>query len=792
MKRFVTFVIIVGLPLTLLAHNTNVTHPLLTLEAIRLIKKSEDSSSQKQYEELYRTAQSDFLDETYRDITEYPYYWGVWNTPSWTDKGSERLYGTIRDANADEDPGFFSSDEPYQGLFAANPMNVISGVVREDTPFTKVVNHFFHAYTGSRLIVGGFAYLNSTNSRDRALGFLIESANIYAYEAYADPTQFNADEWVNPGAVYNTQTLAKMLAFQSFGEALHHVEDMSSIAHVQNDAHLVFSASELDDYEGLYIPNKIFQLHQDSTPNVQNWFTKTRNDGVPATVSSPLDIWPNPQATMQWNSNSLAHKVYNASVFKGRLDKPGINSFSDNFGATAAGSGELKEMFGDRLQYVRYSILRYPHWRIEGVGDWDYLFGGSSEAWWPATDFGGPANDGNGNEYYYIEQKLGDEYDNSENNLVKVAGGIRKDLLSEYSATNNKLDDVGLPDGGIKLVQKFTDQLLPLAIEYAAGFSQYWYDHVNSPPYLKSVTVRQKGLDAKLPNASDVTEGYQFTAYQARWQNVASVLVAHDNQQAVFTGKRKLKKERLTQPLYNNKEIELILAFSEAIKPPISNSGVYDVSSGFKLELQVLSTNTTTQHEEIAQTIQLNMETLKYVANKSDILEADLKYKLEDPDKIESHMKGSVWKVTVPAAQLEAINNLEGAVRLVVLAEDKNNHRTKDDSGVVQGHELDSTPDTPARVFATTGGDGIIFKWHTKTSFVPSETVLPAYINSKDDKGNSLPLDAFSYDYSTGDNNHILWFSPSVDLDEMILKADKDTDSVSITTLPEKDSTLPR
>jgi len=287
------------------SHNTNVTHPLLTLEAIRLIENGDKTVNE--YSELYRSVQTGFADladpPDYRGITEYPFYWGVWNTEDWKDPREQRLYKDFDESEKDEDPGFLSLDKPYQTLFTTNKFNVINGVVREDTPATKVLNHFYHAYTAKSLC--GVNITGCDNSKNRAMPFLIESANIYGYEAYTDSFTEHDDEWLNIGAYlptpFDDRAFAKQLAFQSFGEALHHVEDMSSIAHVQGDAHLTskytdpilnfIGDSEKDDYEGLYVPNRVFEFHADS--NLDNWFVKTRNSS-PADIQRVSDIWSPP------------------------------------------------------------------------------------------------------------------------------------------------------------------------------------------------------------------------------------------------------------------------------------------------------------------------------------------------------------------------------------------------------------------------------------------------------------------------------------------------------------------
>jgi hypothetical protein len=677
----------------------------------------------------------------------------------------------------------------YKKLYEANENNVISGVVSEDHPVSKVLHHFYHAYTGKPLtigtVVGDDSLREVDDSLSRALGFLKSSVNIYSYEAHQDESTFNADEWVNPEAIPNDKPYAKMLSFHKFGEALHHVEDMSSIAHVHNDAHLSFFDPEHDDYEGKYIPNKIFQLHNRAGGEVK-WF---KDSEKPFYISGIKDIWPEPSNSLNWSTKSLARKVFNASIFKAKLPLPGVQTvIQPNKDATVLyylkdspypASGELVEMFGDKLRTYQHSNIVFPVWKIEGVGDWHYLDKGTwTDAWWPITEFNGPAGDADGEQYFYLEQKMGDEY-NTDADLVKVEG-IRENLFDDFSPENNiKFNKDTI------LLQVLAEKLIPLAIEYTAGFSQYWYDHVNSPPYLKSVIVRQKALAVKMPNMAEVSDEYEFIGYQARWQNVASTLTTRNEETAIFTSKRKLKKERLTQPLYNNKDIEIILAFSEAIKPPANENGVYDSNSGFKLSLEVVTKDEGALEETSVDLLELDMSALEFEANSDDTLEAALIYKSEDPINIEKHMKGSVWKIIIKASELKKSDKLQGAVRLVVHAEDRNKHRTTD-LGVVQGHKLDSTPNTPARVYATIVGDDIEYLWHNATSFNLEN--VPEFIASVDEEGNLLPEDAFSYDYQEGDNNHILWFSSPGDNDFIPdIQTGEAADAVLITTLPEEE-----
>ena len=131
-----TFVAITSF--VVLAHDTKVTHPVITLEAIRLLEKQDKVKGE--FSELYRiTSDKKILKESI-----YPLFWGAWNAAKngpWS-KTDERIYPDMDAADADEDNGFWHNlvTTPYADLHEINDMTVISGVVREDHPFTKVLN----------------------------------------------------------------------------------------------------------------------------------------------------------------------------------------------------------------------------------------------------------------------------------------------------------------------------------------------------------------------------------------------------------------------------------------------------------------------------------------------------------------------------------------------------------------------------------------------------------------------------------------------------------------------------
>lgn len=158
-----------------LAHDTKVTHPVITLEAIRLLENQDKVKGE--FAELYRVME----DENILDGGKFPLFWGAWNAASdgpWSETDvKKRIYPNMDAADTDETDGFWHDlvTTPYAGLHQINDMTVISGVVREDHPFTKVLNHFYHAYSTAPLTILGKEL--GENSKTRALTFLVRSAN---------------------------------------------------------------------------------------------------------------------------------------------------------------------------------------------------------------------------------------------------------------------------------------------------------------------------------------------------------------------------------------------------------------------------------------------------------------------------------------------------------------------------------------------------------------------------------------------------------------------------------------
>ena len=183
---------------TAYAHDTTHIHPLITAKIAELIKRTDDVG--KNYIDIYKSVEDP-----------------IYGLPP----GEERLYwGTDHDiiglSVAPDKVKYLMKDQqkPYKDY-----NNVIDGVVQEDVPGGKVTDHFYHATTGIGLKIDSVLTPDGKPSAVVAMKFFNES--IKRMGGYTED--------------------AKHTAFFEFGHALHHVEDMSSPAHIHNDPHLTFS-----------------------------------------------------------------------------------------------------------------------------------------------------------------------------------------------------------------------------------------------------------------------------------------------------------------------------------------------------------------------------------------------------------------------------------------------------------------------------------------------------------------------------------------------------------------------
>ena len=142
------------------AHDTTHIHPLITAKIAKLIKNNDAGNNS--YEEIYRPVESP-----------------IYGLP----EGEERLYwGTDFDlapppvgfpvdgTQVKKEDHLLDLDEaPYTRY-----SNVIDGVVQEDIPATKVLNHFYQAETGKELTLNNVS-LGGVNSANTAMKYFNEA-----------------------------------------------------------------------------------------------------------------------------------------------------------------------------------------------------------------------------------------------------------------------------------------------------------------------------------------------------------------------------------------------------------------------------------------------------------------------------------------------------------------------------------------------------------------------------------------------------------------------------------------
>src|SRR5690606_20608718 len=621
------------------AHNTNTTHTAITDQALALIKKDDEQS--QAYSELY-------LEDSEYHETKSPKqyklrYWGA--DPVFTQNDSE------------------NDDKADFKAFTKQRLNVMDGVVMEDHPLNRVFSHFYHAYSGIPMTTGSYwaatalavsrrillpfsddellgLFGKNEPSKRTGIRFFDQAVEVFGY----------LDEEQDPEG-FRDMHQAKELGFWLYGHSLHHVEDMNSIAHVTNDMHLTEGAQvhgERDDFEAHYLPSKLWSNHAE----IRQLFNVAEGSGpkTPTPINSFDQIWPvpvpNPTDLIvgengQLETTSMARTVFNFAHFQGKLEYP-VSMLWRLLTSKKCGEGEIAEMFnyglppGQCRLRIEWKNPFLSSWQIDGIGGYYYgtFNAHSGSAWWEASHFGGPAG------YFYIEQtmngvELGETYTDS--NLV-VPPGIRSDFTKKYDKVSNPVRaNVSGPGDHGALTRYYATTLVPLGVRYAAGYSKFWYDIVNTPPYLKRVQVYQ-GNESR---------------YAASWKDEYTsrdVILKHEKR---FNVDEILKmsyvKSRYLTPdpkhpvigFINPKEgFQIRLEFNEPIRDPNNDN------SGFSIGF--------------VNSITLQKDTHYTVAACTDY---------EPAQKNSSQwMQGRCWEVKVNAGSLP--QDLNGRVKLKVQAKD--------------------------------------------------------------------------------------------------------------------------
>jgi hypothetical protein len=254
------------------AHDTTHIHPLISAKISDLIELTD--AGVDVYEELYRdlpVAEQDPLNPARQRL-----YWGTDFDPA----GMNKAIAEGRPLSE------YLVKDQFDDYTRNN--NVIDGVVYEDRPATKVINHFYQANSGNPLTLSVLGALGE-NSETRAMRFFNQSIS----------------------KMYEYTNKSKQEAFFLFGQALHHLEDMTSPAHVHNDAHLTLDMivtnidSDKDDYEGWWLPQqKIVDA------NLSAYFAGATS--ITPVTNPWVDIWGKTAADNSLVQKTWATTTYNA------------------------------------------------------------------------------------------------------------------------------------------------------------------------------------------------------------------------------------------------------------------------------------------------------------------------------------------------------------------------------------------------------------------------------------------------------------------------------------------------
>lgn len=684
------------------AHDTTHIHPMITKRVSDLIAREDGTNAR--YSELYKKVDGQPL---------RGHYWGkdrdLDNLSELTnlDYLFEDQLGYYGDNSADNEIGFTHYD------------NVMDGVVQEDAPSLKVLNHFYHAKSGSELALNGYS-LNAIPSVDVAMMHFKKS--ISWYNGYTEA--------------------AKKRAYFIFGQSLHHVEDMSSPAHVHNDAHLTISDHEKDDYEGWFLPVQKRIDHIDG-PSAGNKVDEFFGDIANYTIRPVNDPWRD-----IWGANDDASMVgytYNSTSFSGSLAFPysvrvlGV-VVEDAESPTFSPSGELAEMFPECsvtntnhcLEWVEDGLIVPAHWQIRGVGEFHHqYFVGSANDWWAVEFETNPdiatSQTANFIGDFYIEQLSINTSNETPEGEALIPERVRQPLHNGELVDNvdNK-----------SLMEIYARNLLQPGVEFSAGFSQYWFDVANTPPFLQRVVVSQMH-----------SNGQNSTVYDAGWSDVTATFQDTHNivnspdcnlftcpQVPVSIEQTIARQFDLTfgsnfslddfRHIHARDAATLVLYFNEPIKAItelrfghfIGDSCV-QVGSCLTIDVPSLTSINALQGTQ------------------------DPWIKTEDND--------ATWIITLKPEQLMLLN---GKVQLSVSAIDKNNHR--DGQGGTSGGQLDSSPVTPAKrnMFVSSNNRENHFPWHRESE----NNGIPAGDDTQSDDERQANID-YSYDPGA-DKNHILLF----------------------------------
>ena len=386
--------------------------------------------------------------------------------------------------------------QAYQG----QPPSLISGSVLEDHPVENVFNHFYHAISGKKMFIDNKLAQLFISEREKILAELKESLTftnailvygaIYLLEKFKptldaiennkDSFTYAREHWKTAIEKYNEGDLSQ--AYFYLGRVVHLVEDLSSPAHVHNDLHLTLFdqlLEESDPYEGKHVPRQLSNL----LPPVGLDFKRYN---IPE-IKKLSDIWGKEKET-------FSGRTYRTAAFPGQLDR-----FSEE------ASGRISEMFDFKFTPIEQENgPDLPLWEINNNGRRFFYFGKDKSAflrtgelslaevtddWWETSDLGGFQN------HYYFEKTL----------------DLKPEVFYEYNPKNDSYNRRDQSEPKKSMAEFYAERLLQPAVEYAAGVMKHFYEVVNRPPYVESVTVWQR-----LPGES----GESHVLYEALWEKI--------------------------------------------------------------------------------------------------------------------------------------------------------------------------------------------------------------------------------------------------------------------------------
>ena len=744
-KLLIKFTIVVfmsSLSAPIMSHDTTHIHPLITSEIGKFIKDEDiKPGGANAYSDIYEPNPKPINGI---DKTEQFLYWGT----DYDQKG-------LIDAQDKVDYLMYDRQKPYKHY-----NNVIDGVVQEDVPGGKVMDHFFQALTGNALNVPVY---NEINSATRAMQFFNES--VARMGGYTED--------------------AKGTAFFEFGHALHHVEDMSSPAHIHNDPHLTLLEAEKDDYEGWYLPQVKLDGTLSNGTKIGELFA---NIGDVKTVNNPwIDTWGKD------NPNSMVRVFHAMTTYQGTLQYPvadysvldaivdggiDLNAPTPSQGEFVP-TGELAKMFpcdnGTLLPHCLHweedGLNELAHWTINIVGDFihQYTEQINPNSWWPIETENDdiyktytahvPSSSTNLEPFsagYYIEQlSTGNTDGVTDIYILDIPTGTPNPLGDEVVKPVNMRTNLKLPwsennpiiSNSMELREIYARNLLAPAVAYSAGFTQYWYDVANTPPYLKTVKVEQK------PNAA----AEPVIVYEADWKN----------------------KEIDDSDTYNDVLFcspNDLLCYDEN-----KESNDFKIVDSRELDVKVLNTSHVDADQDLIITLTFNepirkiteLKLGKYTEGVCDIPDncaditppkptfdaagepsdstGEIKFSNETlkEDGL-SDIKVWHWEITVDKSKIVDLN---GKLTLTVKALDMNKHARGTQcatDGVADnaGGDLDASPDSPAkRDISLSMGP----------NFIPTEVNCYPWYQS-DGIEATTENDSYSYDFKDGDQNHFLIF----------------------------------